>query len=103
MNGRAYREMLGMPNVQKRGASFTQRYTMTTAEAAEWDSGDSCDRREILYVLGERLAGETQAPGDHRFLFYHPSGEFVGKTVYHASAPMSDVPGSIPRSLAENF
>ena len=68
---------------QRRVLWKSLQYAMTEDESSQWDAADSCDRRQILYALGERLAEETNEDDDCCFMFHHSSGEFLGKTVYH--------------------
>ena len=64
----------------------SRRYTMTDVESAQWDRADSCDRRKMLYAIGERLADETKEGEACCVQFYHANGELLGKTVYHQPA-----------------
>ena len=75
----------------------SRRYTMTEDESARWDSCDDCDRREILYALGERLMATAWSEGDCCVTFCHSGGHVVGKTVYHQPASRPSVPEKAPR------
>ena len=77
--------MKSTPRPRRHVRCASLRYVMTEDESAQWDSGDHCDRREILYALGERVMNKSTDEGDQCVEFFHASGERVGKSVYHHS------------------
>jgi len=61
----------------------SQRYTLSQEESAQWDRADDTERRELLGILGDRLATESGEDSGCRCLFYHADGTLVAKSVHH--------------------
>ncbi len=72
---------------------------MTQEESGRWDNGDNYDRRDMLNALGEHLMENTTANDECCLMFFHSSGQFLGKTVYHPSLFRHRAGMKLPRRL----
>ena len=72
---------------------MSRRYVLTPDESALWERSSDYERRELIDVLGERLAKGPDAAAACSVHFYRPDGTLIAKSTHHEPLfPQSSTP-----------
>ena len=60
----------------------SRRYVMTPEESAQWERSDDHERRQLIDLLGERLAEDSDHAG-YSVSIYRTDGTLIAKSTHH--------------------